>query len=217
MEKHTDLGHWRKSYNQGRLSDDLKAISPWILFAQWLEEAEQHPAIEEANAMSLVTMGTDGFPKARVVLLKQYSEEGLVFYTNYTSEKGQAIAANPSVGVSFFWPALERQVIVKGTAEKVTAATSDAYFASRPLGSKLGAIASDQSSVIESRDELERRLLTVENTYANQTPDRPNHWGGYCIQPHAIEFWQGRPNRLHDRLLYSRTDDQQWSAQRLSP
>lgn len=217
MEELSDLGHWRKSYNQGQISDELKSISPWTLFTKWLEEAEQHPAIEEANAMSIVTLGTDGYPKARVVLLKQYSEQGFIFYTNYRSEKGQAIAINPQVGMSFFWPALERQVIVKGRAEKVADAVADAYFDSRPFGSKLGAIASNQSSVIESRDVLEQRLESLAHQYSNQPPKRPNHWGGYCISPHSIEFWQGRPNRLHDRLLFSRTANAQWFAQRLSP
>lgn len=217
MKKSQDLGHMRKSYTQGQLTDDLKTVSPWTLFTQWLDEAKAHPAIDEANAMSIVTLGTDGFPKARVVLLKQYSQEGLVFYTNYTSEKGQAIAKNPQVGVSFFWPALERQIIIKGRAEKVPSSVSDAYFDSRPLGSKLGAIASNQSSAIDSREDLEKRLQELESEYANQSPNRPEQWGGYCVLPQTMEFWQGRPNRLHDRLLYSLADNHQWTAKRLSP
>ena len=152
MSTEKDIGHLRKSYEKGALDDALKNVSPISLFEQWFAEAEAHPAIEEANAMSLVTLGEDNFPKARVVLLKQFSPEGFVLYTNYNSEKGRALLAYPQVGLSFFWPTLERQVIIKGKAEKVAAEVSDAYFSSRPLGSQLGAIASNQSEVIASRE-----------------------------------------------------------------
>lgn len=217
MSTTNDLGHLRKSYEKGTLSDGLKTESPIALFEQWFVEAEAHPAIEEANAMSLVTLGEDGFPKARVVLLKQFSAEGFVFYTNYLSEKGRSIARHPQVGISFFWPALERQVIVKGTAEKIASEISDTYFSSRPLGSQLGAIASNQSQIVEDRASLEKQLADLTEYYKDQSPKRPNHWGGYRIRPVSFEFWQGRPNRLHDRLIFTQTADSVWSAQRLAP
>ncbi|MEL0225449.1 MAG: pyridoxamine 5'-phosphate oxidase [Flavobacteriaceae bacterium] len=217
MSTEKDIGHLRKSYEKGALDDALKNVSPISLFEQWFAEAEAHPAIEEANAMSLVTLGEDNFPKARVVLLKQFSPEGFVLYTNYNSEKGRALLAYPQVGLSFFWPALERQVIIKGKAEKVAAEVSDAYFSSRPLGSQLGAIASNQSEVIASREVLEKRLAHLETTYKDTTPKRPEHWGGILVRPEQIEFWQGRPNRLHDRLRYNLTSGSTWTAERLSP
>lgn len=217
MSTEKDIGHLRKSYEKGALDDALKNVSPISLFEQWFAEAEAHPAIEEANAMSLVTLGEDNFPKARVVLLKQFSPKGFVLYTNYNSEKGRALLAYPQVGLSFFWPALERQVIIKGKAEKVAAEVSDAYFSSRPLGSQLGAIASNQSEVIASREVLEKRLAHLETTYKDTTPKRPEHWGGILVRPEQIEFWQGRPNRLHDRLRYNLTSGSTWTAERLSP
>ena len=217
MSIEKDIGHLRKSYEKGALDDALKSVSPITLFEQWFAEAEAHPAIEEANAMSLVTLGEDHFPKARVVLLKQFSAEGFVLYTNYESEKGKAILTHPQVGISFFWPALERQVIIKGRAEKVAAEVSDAYFSSRPLGSQLGAIASNQSEVIASREVLEARLAALEKEYKDRPPKRPAHWGGILVHPQQIEFWQGRPNRLHDRLRYDLTSDASWTAVRLSP
>ena len=216
MSNANDLGHLRKSYEKGALADGLKTESPLVLFEQWFAEADAHPAIEEANAMSIVTLGKDQFPKARVVLLKQFSLEGFVFYTNYMSEKGQAILAYPKVGVSFYWPALERQVIVKGVAEKVAPGVSDAYFSSRPLGSQLGAIASMQSEVIASREVLEAKLVALHEQYKDEPPQRPAHWGGFLVRPNEIEFWQGRPNRLHDRLHFT-LQENDWVGQRLSP
>jgi pyridoxamine 5'-phosphate oxidase len=161
MNTSKDIGHLRKSYEKGDLTDALKNTSPIALFEEWFAAAEENPAIEEANAMSIVTLGEDSFPKARIVLLKQFSAEGFVFYTNYTSQKGRAILAYPKVGITFFWPALERQVIIKGVAEKVSPAQSDTYFYSRPLGSQLGAIASDQSSEIDSQESLQERLKSL--------------------------------------------------------
>ena len=217
MSTEKDIGHLRKSYKKDTKNNALKNVSPLSLFQQWFAEAEAHPSIEEANAMSLVTLGEDNFPKARVVLLKQFSAEGFTLYTNYNSEKGRALLAHPQVGISFFWPALERQVIIKGKAEKVASEVSDAYFSSRPLGSQLGAIASNQSEVIASRKVLEERLADLEEMYKDTLPQRPEHWGGIIVKPQQIEFWQGRPNRLHDRLRYDLTSGTTWTAERLSP
>ena len=217
MNTSKDIGHLRKSYEKGDLTDALKNTSPIALFEEWFAAAEENPAIEEANAMSIVTLGEDSFPKARIVLLKQFSAEGFVFYTNYTSQKGRAILAYPKVGITFFWPALERQVIIKGVAEKVSPAQSDAYFYSRPLGSQLGAIASDQSSEIDSQESLQERLKSLEEEYRLSSPKRPEHWGGFLVRPEQIEFWQGRPNRLHDRLEFSLTNSLTWKCKRLAP
>ena len=217
MENKHNLGAMRQSYELADLSDAAKTSAPLDLFSEWFSQADNHSEIEEANAMSLVTLGADGYPKARVVLLKHFDSDGFVFYTNYKSDKGQAIAAHSKVGISFFWPALQRQVIIQGQAEKLTAAASDAYFDSRPLGSRLGAWVSPQSQVIANREVLETRLKEIEKKYAHSAPRRPNHWGGYVVKPFSIEFWQGRPNRLHDRLLFTQSDDFQWSAQRLAP
>jgi len=217
MNTSKDIGHLRKSYEKGDLTDALKNTSPIALFEEWFAAAEENPALEEANAMSIVTLGEDSFPKARIVLLKQFSAEGFVFYTNYTSQKGRAILAYPKVGITFFWPALERQVIIKGVAEKVSPAQSDAYFYSRPLGSQLGAIASDQSSEIDSQESLQECLKSLEEEYRLSSPKRPEHWGGFLVRPEQIEFWQGRPNRLHDRLEFSLTNSLTWECKRLAP
>lgn len=217
MATKNDLGHLRKSYEKDALSDTFQKTNPMELFSKWFADANAHPDIEEANAMSLSTLGEDGYPKARVVLLKQYDAEGFVFYTNYNSEKGRGLLSYAQVGISFFWPGLERQVIVKGIAEKVSNALSDAYFASRPLGSQLGAIASNQSEVIPNRESLEDRLTQLEKEYKNHPPQRPTYWGGIRVVPKEIEFWQGRPNRLHDRLRYRLTSKNEWICHRLAP
>jgi len=167
--------------------------------------------------MTLSTIGIDGFPKSRVVLLKKFDENGFVFYTNYLSEKGKALANNPNVCLSFHWHALERQVIIKGIAQKTEPNISDLYFDSRPLGSRLGAMVSAQSEVIKSRDVLEKELSKLEQQYEDQAPKRPEHWGGYLVRPHEIEFWQGRPNRLHDRIRYRIVDNIDWVFERLAP
>ena len=167
--------------------------------------------------MSISSIGLDGFPKTRVVLLKKYYDEGFVFYTNYDSEKGRAIAAHPEVCLSFFWPIMERQVIIKGLAEKLPPAVSDNYFDSRPLGSRLGAMVSPQSQVIDSRAVLEDSLKSLEAQAVEDQVKRPDHWGGYLVRPKSIEFWQGRPNRLHDRIRYSLEEDLNWKVERLAP
>jgi pyridoxamine 5'-phosphate oxidase len=212
-----NLHDYRKSYEKAALVRDNLDENPLQQFRKWFHEVDDSDGIDEANAMSISTIGKDGFPKTRVVLLKSYNEEGFVFYTNYDSEKGKAILANPNVCLSFFWPITERQVIIKGRAEKVPAEVSNNYFSSRPLGSQLGAMASNQSRVIENRQVLEDELSALEERYRNQEPNRPENWGGFLVRPISIEFWQGRPNRLHDRFLFSLTDDYDWKIERLAP
>ena len=211
-----DLGNYRKSYEKSALMEDSISDNPMELFQKWFHEVESSGGVEEPNAMTISSIGMDGFPKNRVVLLKKYTPEGFIFYTNYESEKGKAIAKNPNVCISFFWPNLERQVIVKGTAEKVAKNLSDGYFESRPDGSKLGAIVSDQSSVIASREVLEEKLKSLEKEYEQKEIERPEFWGGYIVKPISMEFWQGRPNRLHDRIRYS-LENIDWKIERLAP
>lgn len=212
-----DLSDYRKSYNKSELLETSIPNNPFDLFDIWFQDAENDLNIEEANAMTIATIGLDGFPKSRVVLLKQYNKEGFVFFTNYNSEKGKALAENPNVCISFFWQSLERQVIIKGKARKVDAKVSDDYFASRPKGSQLGAIVSNQSSEIDSRNVLEQNLKALELQYLNSEIVRPENWGGYIIKPHEIEFWQGRPNRLHDRICYKISQNLTWNFNRLAP
>jgi len=211
-----DLGNYRKSYEKSALMEDTISDNPMELFQKWFHEAEQSD-MEEPNAMTISTIGLDGFPKGRVVLLKRFTYEGFIFFTNYESEKGKAIEKNPKVCLSFFWPVLERQIIIKGTVTKIAENMSDGYFESRPTGSKLGAIVSDQSSVIPSRDVLENKLTALEKHYENREIERPPYWGGYLVAPLSIEFWQGRPNRLHDRIRYTLQKDYNWKIERLAP
>ncbi len=187
------------------------------LFTTWFKELEAEGGVEEPNAMTVATMGADGYPKTRIVLLKEFCSDGFVFYTNYQSEKGMAISANPKVCLSFFWPSIERQVIIKGIADRVSSDKSDAYFDSRPQGSKFGAVISDQSSVIASREVLDAALKELKNTTKNESIRRPDHWGGYCVRPVSIEFWQGRKNRLHDRIRFIRDKEPEWTRERLAP
>lgn len=212
-----DLGNYRKSYEKSALTEDAISDNPMQLFQKWFYEVEASGGMDEPNAMTISTIGLDGFPKNRVVLLKKYTHEGFICYTNYNSEKGRAIAENPKVCLSFFWPNMERQVIVKGEAEKIAENLSDGYFESRPQGSKLGALVSEQSSVIASRDILEDKLKALEKEYEGKEVERPSHWGGYLIRPVSLEFWQGRPNRLHDRIRYELQGDLKWKIDRLAP
>jgi len=212
-----DLSNYRRSYEKSELLESNIPEDPINLFHRWFHEVEDFGSGEEVNAMTVSTIGLDGFPKARVVLLKKYSEEGFIFYTNYNSEKGRAIAQNPNVCLSFFWHGAERQVIIKGIAEKTAEIISDNYFDSRPDGSKLGAIVSNQSEVIPSRNYLEENLKQLESEYDSMVIPRPKHWGGYLVRPVEVEFWQGRANRLHDRIRYSVQEDYSWKKERLSP
>jgi pyridoxamine 5'-phosphate oxidase len=215
MEK--DLSDYRQNYQKGELRLKDTPENPLELFRNWFLEVETHFNDGEVNAMTIATVGLDGFPKSRVVLLKRYNYEGFVFFTNYNSEKGKAIEKNPNVCLSFFWQKAERQVIVKGTAEKLAENLSDGYFESRPKGSQLGALVSDQSTVIENRAFLETRLKELEKEYSDKEVERPEHWGGYLIRPLEMEFWQGRPNRLHDRIRYQLQADYSWKIDRLAP
>lgn len=211
-----DLSDYRKSYEKNELVETNLPEDPISLFQKWFHEVDDS-AVHEANAMTISTVGLDGFPKARVVLLKRFNEDGFVFYTNYESEKGKAIAANPHICLSFFWHTLERQVIIKGLAEKVAPNLSDGYFESRPEGSKLGAVVSNQSQVISSREVLENKLKNLEQEFEGKQIPRPDYWGGFIVKPISIEFWQGRPNRLHDRIRYILQDDFSWKIERLAP
>ena len=212
-----DLSNYRRSYEKSELLESNVPEDPINLFHRWFHEVEDFGGSEEVNAMTVSTMGIDGFPKARVVLLKKYNEEGFIFYTNYHSEKGRAIANNPNICLSFFWHTAERQVIIKGIAEKVAETVSDNYFDSRPDGSKLGAVVSNQSEVIPSREFLEENLKSLERNFENKSIPRPSHWGGYLVRPVQVEFWQGRANRLHDRIRYSLQEDYTWKRERLAP
>ncbi len=212
-----DLSNYRKSYEKSELLESAIPEDPINLFNRWFHEVKDFGGIDEVNAMTVSTIGLDGFPKSRVVLLKQYSEEGFIFYTNYNSEKGRAISNNPNVCISFFWHTMERQVIIKGIAEKTPGQVSDIYFDSRPDGSKLGAIVSNQSQIIESRAVLEQRLQQLEKDFEYKEIPRPEFWGGFLIRPIEVEFWQGRPNRLHDRIRYQLKEDYNWTIDRLSP
>lgn len=212
-----DLGQLRKSYDKSSLDLSDVGDDPIGFFKRWFDEASNHSEIEEANAMSLATLGIDDFPKSRVVLLKAFTDKGFVFYTNYQSEKGLAIAHHPKVGLSFFWPPLERQVIIKGLIQKTPSDLSDEYFNSRPKGSQLGAIVSDQSNIISDRTILEAKLNALEIQYKNEEIPRPDNWGGYLVIPKSIEFWQGRPNRLHDRIRCHLSQTGLWDLERLAP
>jgi len=211
-----DLSNYRKSYEKSELLESNIPDDPINLFNRWFHEVEDFGGVEEVNAMTIATVGLDGFPKSRVVLLKKFNEDGFIFFTNYDSEKGKAIEHNPNVCLSFFWMSLERQVIIKGVAEKTAESISDNYFATRPDGSKLGAIASHQSEVIASRAVLEENLKQLEQLYEGKEIPRPSNWGGYLVKPLEVEFWQGRSNRLHDRIRYQLQPDFSWKIERLS-
>lgn len=212
----SDLGNYRKSYEKSELLESAIDANPMMQFQKWFYEVEEFGGVEEVNAMTVSSIGLDGFPKARVVLLKKYDEKGFIFYTNYESEKGKAILANPHICLSFFWPSIERQVIIKGIAKKIESNISDNYFHSRPQGSQLGALVSPQSQVIESRSYLENNLKDLEQEFEGKEIPRPENWGGFLVEPVSIEFWQGRANRLHDRIRYT-LNDLDWKIERLAP
>ncbi|KGL63963.1 pyridoxamine 5'-phosphate oxidase [Polaribacter sp. Hel1_85] len=212
-----DLSNYRKSYEKQELLESSCPENPLELFRDWFLNADDSEMVDESNAMTISSIGLDGFPKSRVVLLKKYTWEGFIFYSNYNSEKGKAIKVNNNICLSFFWPALEQQIIIKGNAEILAENLSDGYFESRPNGSKLGAWASEQSAVVSSREELDANLKTFEKKFEGNEITRPKHWGGYLVKPISIEFWQGRPNRMHDRIRYTLEKDFSWKIERLAP
>ncbi|MBL1208325.1 pyridoxamine 5'-phosphate oxidase [Geminocystis sp. GBBB08] len=206
----------RKNYTQGGLTETQANLNPFDQFRHWFQEAVS-AEILEPNAMTLATINEGGKPSARIVLLKNLDDRGFTFFTNYDSHKGKNIEKNPWVSLVFWWGKLERQVRVEGKVEKITSEESDQYFYSRPIGSQLGAWASNQSQVIPNREVLEIKLEEITQKYQKQIIPRPEHWGGYRVLPYLIEFWQGRENRLHDRLCYTLKEDQQWIRERLAP
>ena len=210
------IAELRRDYGAGGLSEADAGDDPFALFHRWLAQAVA-AELTDANAMILATATPDGLPSARAVLLKALDERGFTFFTNYDSRKGREMAANPRVALVFLWHQLERQVRVEGIVEVVTPAESDAYFVNRPLGSRLGAWASPQSAVIPDRGFLERTHAELMAKFADGNVPRPPNWGGYRVIPSLIEFWQGRPSRLHDRIAFTRRPDGTWKKERLAP
>jgi pyridoxamine 5'-phosphate oxidase len=211
-----NLPEMRREYSQTGLSEAEVDPDPLRQFQRWFDEAIA-AGVPEPNAMTLATATRDGTPSARIVLLKDINAEGLTFYTSYDGRKARELATNPKAALVFYWLKLERQVRVEGAVVRVSDAESDAYFHTRPLGARIGARASPQSEVLPDRQTLERMVAAVERDFAGKEVPRPANWGGYRLLPHAIEFWQGRPNRLHDRLLYRRTAHGGWQIVRLAP
>lgn len=206
----------RKIYERAQLIENEIKQNPFEQFRDWFLEATENPAVSESNAMSVCTVEADGCPRSRMVLLKSYSLEGFVFYTNYDSRKGKSIEKTHKACLHFFWPSLERQIIIKADLERIAENLSDGYFHSRPKGSQLGAAVSPQSEIIPNREFLEEKLKNLEEEFENKEIPRPENWGGYIAKPYEIEFWQGRPNRLHDRIIYS-LGDLDWEISRLAP
>jgi pyridoxamine 5'-phosphate oxidase len=211
-----NLDDLRREYTRRGLREEDLAAEPFSQFRAWFDEIARS-GVREPNAMTLATATPDGRPSARMVLLKGFDARGFVFYTNFESRKGGELTANPYAALVFFWVELERQVRVEGRVERVSAEESDAYFASRPEGSRLGAWASQQSAVLPGRAPLEARYEELERRYDGREIPRPPFWGGYRVVPESVEFWQGRENRLHDRLRYRRQTDDSWVIERLSP
>ncbi|ALR31134.1 pyridoxamine 5'-phosphate oxidase [Chryseobacterium sp. IHB B 17019] len=207
----------RKVYEKSQLIESEIKQNPIEQFRHWFLEATENPNISEANAMAISTVEDDGCPRTRMVLLKAYTYEGFIFYTNYKSKKGQSIEKTHKACLHFFWPNLERQIIIKADLERIAENLSDGYFHSRPKGSQLGAAVSPQSEEIPNREFLEKKLKDLEKEYENKEVPRPENWGGYIAKPYEIEFWQGRPNRLHDRIVYELIDGLDWKIARLAP
>ncbi len=217
LKSNVPLAHIRREHPDHSLDEAEVDQDPFEQFAQWLEEAiESGEGGLEVNAMTLATASATGIPSARTVLLKGFDERGFVFYSNYESQKGRELAENPHASLLFHWQRLARQVRVNGDVERTSAEESEAYFHSRPVGSQLSAAASNQSHVIPSREWLERRQAELAEEYGDEVP-LPDYWGGFRLKPISMEFWQGRPNRLHDRLRYTLRPDGSWTIERLAP
>ena len=214
--KTTSIAYLRREYRNHGLTEKDAPRNPLPLFEKWFKEALKVRALDP-NAMALATVSAGNQPTLRTVLLKGYDSQGFVFYTNYLSQKGKDLAARPDAGLLFFWPQLSRQVRIEGGVKKVPAWESDEYFATRPRLSQLSAWASDQSRVIPGRRLLEKRMAELEKKYKGRAIPRPPHWGGYRVAPRLMEFWKGRPSRLHDRLVYRRIAGGRWKRERLSP
>lgn len=212
----TTIADLRKDYTQQALTEQDIAPNPIAQFHHWFEQALAAQVLEP-NAMTLATATLEGKPSARIVLLKQVSEQGFIFFTNYESHKGRELIANPWAALTFWWAELERQVRIEGTVHQTDPLNSDEYFQSRPRESQLGAWVSPQSQVIADRSVLEDLWQDLSRRYENQPIPRPPHWGGFCLNPSVIEFWQGRPSRLHDRLSYRRHNQHNWLVERLAP
>lgn len=212
----SNIADIRTDYMMADLVEAEAAENAIEQFAKWWEQA-QESRIDEINAMTLCTVGADLIPQGRIVLLKGFSDKGFEFYTNYQSNKGKELLAYPNASLVFFWKELQRQVRITGTVEKLSIEESTAYYHSRPRGSQLGAWASAQSTVIENRQVLSQKLSHFQQEYEGTDIPKPEYWGGYKVVPRLIEFWQGRPNRLHDRLLYTKADNNNWKIERLSP
>ena len=210
-----NIQNLRQEYRAAELAEGDVDKNPFIQFGKWFKEALD-ALLYEPNVMTLATADLTGKPSARILLLKGFDENGFVFFTNYASRKGKEMAENPQASMVFFWPELERQVRIDGLITKVTEEASTAYFHSRPKGSQIGATASPQSSVIPNRELLENRVQELTAVYANQEIPKPAHWGGYLLEPTQIEFWQGRPSRLHDRITYTNINGS-WAITRLAP
>ena len=211
----TPISNLRKSYDLAELVESAAAANPFVQFEQWLQAALK-AQIPEPNAMTLATVGSDLRPSTRIVLIKGFDARGIVWYTNYQSHKGKELAGNPFAALQFHWVELERTVRIEGRVEKVSFEESDAYFHSRPLGSRIGAWASPQSDVVADRAALDTEVTRIEALYGDKPP-RPPHWGGYRLVPDAWQFWQGRRNRMHDRLRYTLAADATWVRERLAP
>jgi pyridoxamine 5'-phosphate oxidase len=211
-----EIQNLRQDYSASTLSENSTKGDPIKQFEQWFNEAVE-AKLHEPNAMTLSTATINGKPSARIVLLKGFNSHGFIFYTNYLSRKGKEMAKNPHAALTFFWGGLERQVRIEGTIEKVSKEDSEKYFHSRPKGSQVGAVVSPQSQEIESRDVLEQKWNQLEAEYADKEVPKPSYWGGYILNPQLVEFWQGRPSRMHDRILYKKTDKKTWKKVRLAP
>ena len=215
MSIDVNIADIREGYEREGLRKDDMLDNPIAQFDAWMQEAIE-AQLSQPNACTLATASKDGRPSARIILLKNTIADGFVFYTNYNGRKGKELQENPFAALVFLWPSLSRQVRVSGRVSKVDAATSDAYFSSRPRGSQLGAWASPQSEVVTGREVLETSLQDYEAKFDDQDIPRPPHWGGFCLIPDSVEFWQGRPSRLHDRLRYTRKESM-WTIERLAP